>query len=439
MNQGKARDWGIIGAGVTGFDEEMRGRLAPQDFLTTLVEQDARDRSVRIIGSMIDFIPPADLPALLAQLADPCIRIVSLTITEGGYFIDPVTGIFDAGHSDIRHDALDPANPKTVFGRIVAGLSRRRAAGLPAFTVMSCDNIPHNGEVTRDAVVGLARLIDPPLADWIAAHVCFPNGMVDRITPATTDAQRSWLQQNHGLSDASPVFCETFSQWVLEDSFSSGRPPLEKAGVTFTTDVTPFELMKIRILNGGHAAIAYPAGLLGIHFVHDAMRHPLIAGFLDKLTRDDIIPEVPPVPGVDLTDYQRQIAERFANPEVGDTIRRLCFDGSNRQPKFIVPAIVDGLKAGGHISGLALVSAMWRRYCLGTTESGETIEPNDPNWEQLRARAAGSDPAAWLGMTDVYGHLGDDTTFVSAFTAAAAILQRDGVEATLRRWLGEGA
>jgi mannitol 2-dehydrogenase len=439
MNRGEALDWGIIGAGVTTFDEEMRARLARQDFLTTLVEQDARSRSVRIIGSMIDFIAPANVPAVLARLSDPAIRIVSLTITEGGYFIDPATGAFDAAHPEIRRDALNPANPETVFGRIVAGLSHRREAGLPAFTVMSCDNIPHNGEVTRDAVVGLARLADPVLADWIAAHVRFPNGMVDRITPATTDDQRYWLEKNLGFLDAAPVFSETFRQWVIEDSFSDGRPTLENAGVTFTPDVSPFELMKIRILNGGHAAIAYPAGLLDIHFVHDAMRHPLIAAFLDKLTREEIIPQVPPVPGVDLHEYQRQIAERFANPQVGDTVRRLCLDGSNRQPKFIVPTIVEGLKAGGRISGLVLVSALWRRYCMGSTESGETIAPNDPNWEQLMLRATEQDLAAWLAMTDVYGHLGDDKAFVSAFIAAAAALQQDGVEATLRRWLGESA
>jgi mannitol 2-dehydrogenase len=441
MNRGEALDWGIVGAGVTAFDEDMRARLARQDFLTTLVEQDERGRSVRVIGSMIDFIAPANVPALLAQFADPRIRIVSLTITEGGYYIDPATGDFDADHPDIRHDALNPANPRTVFGRIVAGLVRRRAAGMPAFTVMSCDNIPHNGEVTRAATVGLARLADPALADWIDAHVSFPNGMVDRITPATTDAQRAWLAGNHRLSDASPVFCETFSQWVLEDSFSDGRPPLDKVGVTFAPDVSPFELMKIRILNGGHAAIAYPAGLLGIHFVHDAMRHPLIAAFLDRLTRDEIIPQVPPVPGVDLQGYRRTVAERFANPEVCDTIRRLCLDGSNRQPKFIVPTIADALRMGGPIGGLALVSALWCRYCQGVTEGGEAIAPNDPNWERLArtAQAARSEPSAWLRMQDVYGAVGDDFAFASAFGKALRALQADGVAATLERWLRGGA
>jgi mannitol 2-dehydrogenase len=438
MNRGEARNWGVVGAGVTRFDEAMRQRLSGQDFLTTLVEQDAHGRSVRIVGSMIDFIAPANVTALLAQLADPQIRIVSLTITEGGYFIDPATGEFDANHPDILADAREMSSPETVFGRIVAGLALRRAAGLPAFTVMSCDNIPHNGEVTRDAVTGLARLVDSALADWISAHVRFPNGMVDRITPATTDAQRSWLVNNYGLQDSAPVFCETFRQWVLEDKFSNGRPALESAGATFTTDVTPFELMKIRILNGGHAAIAYPAGLLGIHFVHDAMSHPLIAGFLAKLTRDEIIPQVPPVPGTQLASYQSLIAERFANPEVGDTIRRLCLDGSNRQPKFIVPTIADALRNGGHVSGLALLSALWCRYCLGKTESGEVIAPNDPGWERLTrtAHAAQANPAEWLAMRDIYGAVGADEAFAAHFAKALGEVQADGVAAALSRWLG---
>ncbi|AMJ63501.1 mannitol dehydrogenase [Bosea sp. PAMC 26642] len=440
MNAGAALDWGIVGAGVTVSDAGMAQRLASQDFLTTLVEQDENGRRVRVIGSIIDFVRPGDTAALLAKLADPQIRIVSLTITEGGYFIDATTSRFDVEHPDIQRDALDIANPTTVFGYLVEGLRLRRAAGLPPFTIMSCDNIPHNGDVTSDAVLQFARRIDPDLAEWIAAEVRFPNGMVDRITPATTDGQRQWLEANHGLSDAAPVFSETFRQWVLQDDFCNGRPPLENAGVAFVADVTPFEIMKIRILNGGHAAIAYPAALLGIHFVHDAMRHPLIAGFLEKLTGDEIIPQTPPVPGTDLLIYQAEIARRFANPEVGDTVQRLCLDGSNRQPKFIVPAIADSLANGGRFSGLALVSALWCRYCLGRTEDGRPIAPNDPNWEGLSrvAQAAQTTPTAWLAMQDVYGAVGDHPDFVSSFEDALRSLASDGVSATLQRWLKSG-
>ena len=229
---------------------------------------------------------------------------------------------------------------------------------------MSCDNIPHNGVVARNAVAGVARLWDKGLGDWIAANAAFPNGMVDRITPATTDRERGLCAQDFGIADNWPVYCEEFIQWVLEDNFCNGRPELEAAGVQFVPDVTPFEFMKIRILNGGHAAIAYPASLLDVHFVHDAMNHPLVGAFFAKIEREEIMPTVPPVPGVVLEDYYHLIHRRFANPKIGDTIPRLAFDGSNRQPKFIVPVARDRLKAGGSVDSLAFESALWCRHCI---------------------------------------------------------------------------
>ncbi len=272
-------------------------------------------------------------------------------------------------------------------------------------------------------------------------HVAFPNGMVDRITPATTDRERAMLAEDFGVEDNWPVFCEPFKQWVLEDHFTDGRPPLEKVGVQFVRDVAPFELMKIRILNGGHATIAYPAGLMDIHFVHEAMQEPLVRGFLDKLERDEIIPTVPPVPGIDLGDYFKLIEQRFSNPKIGDTVRRLCLDGSNRQPKFIIPTIADRLKAGKGIDGLALESALWCRYCFGTTDSGAVIEPNDPNWDRLQAtaKAAKGDAAAWLAMEDIYGDVGKSRVFAEAFVRALAALWSGGTRNTLSRYVGATA
>jgi mannitol 2-dehydrogenase len=439
FSRGEAHDWAIVGAGVTAYDEAMRVRLSGQDFLSCVVEQDANVTNARVTGAMVDFIDPADNAALIARLADPAIRIVSLTITEGGYFIDPATGRFDPDHAEIQRDAADPVNPRTVFGLILAGIARRRAAGVPPFTVMSCDNVPHNGVVTRNALVGLARLTDPALAAHVAQHVAFPNAMVDRITPATGQRERALLASDFGIADASPVFCETFRQWVIEDTFSLGRPALETVGVTFVPDVTPYEVMKIRILNGGHAAIAYPAGLFGIVFVHDAMSHPLVLGFLRKLEREEIIPVVPPVPNTDLQDYYQLIEQRFANPRVGDTIRRLCLDGSNRQPKFIIPTIADALKAGQSVAGLALESALWCRYCYGETDAGETIEPNDPNWDRMNntARAARSKPEAWLAMRDIYGDTGEHPIFRAAFAAALDKLWTKGTARTIEDYLGQ--
>ena len=337
FNTGRDHDWALIGAGVLPSDEAMRHKLEEQDWLTTVVEQDNARSSARITGAMIGFLSPNDKAAIIRQLADPAIRIVSLTITEGGYFIDPATGVFDPAYPDIAHDGGNLDDPKTVFGLIVAGLRARRAAGAVPFTVMSCDNIPGNGEVARDAVAGLAELADPDLGAWIRQNVAFPNAMVDRITPATGERELKIASGEFGIDDSSPVFCEEFRQWVLEDHFSAGRPAFENVGVTLTKDVEPYELMKIRILNGGHAIIAYPAGLMDIHFVHEAMEVPLIVDFLEKLESDEIIPIVPPVPDTDLDAYFAKVRHRFANPKIGDTIRRLCLDGSNRQPKFILP------------------------------------------------------------------------------------------------------
>ena len=434
---GAATDWAIVGAGLLPSDAAMRDRLIGQDWLTTVVEQDAGANRARVVGSMVDFLPVGDSAAILAALTDPATRIVSLTITEGGYYIDAASGEFDPGHPHIVHDAGHPDRPRTVFGHLAAALRARRAAGDGPFTVMSCDNVPGNGEVARNAVVGLAAAGDPDLADWIGANVAFPNGMVDRITPATSDRERQITAETFHVADAAPVFCEDFSQWVLEDRFPAGRPDFAAAGVELVADVTPYETMKIHVLNGGHAIIGYPGGLLGIHFVHDAMGHDLIAAFLDKVERDEVIPHVPPVPNTDLAAYFARVKRRFANPKIGDTIRRLCLDGSNRQPKFIVPSVRARLATGGDVAGLALASALWCRYCFGTTDDGTAIEPNDPNWDQLTAvaRTARAEPAAWLAMADIYGDLAQSSAFAAAFAAALGSLWDVGTAATLDAYL----
>lgn len=437
FNKGMNLDWAIVGTGVQAADKKMFDALTAQDCLSTVVEQEAGGSSARVTGVMTGFIRPGDTAAILAHLADRSTRIVTITVTEGGYFIDPATGQFDPQAPEIQRDAANPDAPATAFGLIAKGLSLRRSAGLRPFTVMCCDNIPHNGVVTRNAVAGLARLTAPDLAKWIAAEAAFPNAMVDRITPATTDHHRAQLAENYGITDRWPVFCEEYIQWVLEDHFSAGRPALEDVGVTFVPDVAPYEFMKIRILNGGHASIAYAGSLLDVHFVHDAMAHPLIGGFLAKVETDEIIPTVPPVPNVNLQDYYALIHRRFSNPKIGDTIPRLAFDGSNRQPKFIVPVIADRLKAGGSIRGLALESALWCRHCAGTTETGKPISANDPNWDRLSAKAdaARGDPQVWLEMADIYGEVGRATVMREAFGAALNAIWTHGAAAVIADYL----
>jgi mannitol 2-dehydrogenase len=437
FNLGLDHDFAIIGAGVLPSDAAMREKLERQDFLTTVVEQDNNRSGARVTGAMIGYLAPGNAAEIVAQLADPAIRIVSLTITEGGYFIDPASGTFDPTHPAIAADAAAPDEPKTVFGLILAGLKARRDKGIAPFTVMSCDNIPGNGEVTHAAVSGLARLSDPALAGWIDGNVAFPNGMVDRITPATGEREIAITADDYGVDDAWPVFCEEFKQWVLEDHFPQGRPALEKVGVQFVPDVAPYEHMKIRILNGGHAAIAYPAALLDIHFVHEAMEDPDIRAFLAKLEREEIIPVIPPVPDTDLDDYFALIERRFSNPKIADTIPRLAQDGSNRQPKFILPSAADRLAHGEDVIGLSLVSALWCHYLAGTSDSGRTITPNDPNAERIQAaaRKAASDPDTFLELRDIFGAVAGDARFRSRFTNALTSLQQKGTRATLKLYL----
>jgi mannitol 2-dehydrogenase len=433
---GHDHDWAVVGAGITHFDKTMRERLKPQDWLTTVVELDPSGFSATVIGSMIDFIE-VDPQRLIDAMTKPEIRIVSLTVTEGGYFVNANTGGFDANQPEIVFDREHPKTPKTVFGIIVAALVKRRDVGVPPFTVMSCDNLPENGSVARNTVLGVAKGRADNAHQWIAENVSFPNSMVDCITPATANRERAIVREKFSIEDAAPVVCEPFHQWVLEDKFTNGRPSLEKVGVQFVADVAPYELMKLRILNGGHAAIAYPAALLDIHYVHDAMSDPLVRGFLSKLETDEIIPAVPEISGVSRNDYFKKIVERFSNEVVGDTIARLCFDGSNRQPKFILPIIEDRLAGEKSVNGLALECALWCRYCYGTSESGAVISENDPDWKRLtaQARLAKEDSLKWLEMEDIYGPLSTNETFRIAFSQSLTALWRDGVAATLKTYI----
>ena len=434
--QGHDHDWALIGAGVKHYDAAMRDRLAPQDWLTTIVELDPSGLNARICGSMIDFLE-VDHAALVQQLTKPEIRIVSLTVTEGGYFVDAMTGGFDVNHAEIKADLAAIDAPKTVFGILIAALKIRRAAGTKPFTVMSCDNLPENGHMAKQAVLGLANAQSTQLAVWIERNVAFPNGMVDCITPATSPREIAMVAEKFGIDDASPVACEPFRQWVLEDNFPAGRPALEKVGVQFVEHVAPYELMKLRILNGGHATIAYPAGLMGIHFVHEAMANPLISNFLQKLERDEIIPTVPVIEGMNFDDYLIKVVERFSNAAVADTIPRLCLDGSNRQPKFILPTIADRLSSNFPIDGLALEVALWCRYCAGTDDKGNVIDVVDIAGPQLKAAAleAKTRPQAWLEMTDIFGPLGSDQRFVDAFSRALNKLWTVGTAATLEAYI----
>lgn len=437
MEEGHGHDWAIIGAGVRAGDATQRDRLAAQNYLTTLIQLDPSSTRAEVIGSMIDFVPvEEDNAALIAQMADPAIRIVALTVTEGGYFIDPATNGFDAAHPDICHDAATPQMPITAFGAMIAALRQRRDAGDGPFTCMSCDNLQGNGAILRQTVLSLARMSDPDLADWIESNCSFPNSMVDCIVPATGENELE-LARSLGIGDAAPVTHENFRQWVIEDNFCAGRPAWELVGATMTDDVHDFEAMKIRVLNGGHQIIANAGELLSIETIAGCMANDRIRALFDKVARNEILPHLNAVSGMEPEAYVDLIKERFANPRIVDTTRRVAFDGSSRHPGFIMPSIRDGLAAGKSVAGLALVEAIWARMCAGQREDGSTIAPNDPFWDNLNATAlaAKAMPKAWLDQRQYFGDLGDNPEFATQFDTWLKMLWQDGLDATIDHYL----
>ncbi len=437
MQQGLARDWAIVGAGVRPYDEAMRAKLAAQDYLTTLIELDPSGKSAEVVGSMIDYVPIEEgNGALIARMAEPDIRIVALTVTEGGYYIDPATNAFDAKHPDVLHDAQNPDRPNTAFGAMVAALKLRRDRGVGPFTGQCCDNLQSNGAILRQTVVSLARLSDPELADWIDANCTFPNAMVDCIVPATGPKEIA-LAQQFGIDDAVPVTHENFRQWVIEDNFCQGRPDWDKAGAQFSDNVHGYEAQKIRILNAGHQVIVNFAEILHIETISEIMRHEKIHAVFRKIQIEEIVPHVVPVPGMTPEQYVDLIDRRFANPAIVDTTRRVAFDGSSRHPGMVLPTVRDGLAKGVPVEGLALVEAAWARMCYGTREDGSAIEPNDPFWDDLQAvaRRAKDDPKAWLEMRQTYGDLADQPRFADAFTRWLAMIWAEGTAAAMDAYL----
>ena len=435
LEQGLADDWGICGVGVLPGDRAMQRVLEDQDCLYTLVEKDADGtRTARVIGAIVEYLfAPDDPEAVIERMADPGTRIVSLTVTEGGYQISPVTGEFELAAPAVAADLRPGAVPATVFGLVTEALRRRRERGTPPFTIMSCDNILGNGSVARQAFSAFADAKDPDLGAWIRVQVAFPNSMVDRITPVTTDVDRAEILDQFGVADGWPVVAEPFFQWVLEDDFSSGRPPFDAGGVQLVEDVTPYELMKLRLLNASHQGIAYFGHLMGYRYVHDAVDDETMARFLLAYMRTEAIPTLLPVPGIDLQDYTETLIKRFRNAGVKDTIARLCADSSDRIPTWLVPVIKENLAAGRPVRLSAAIVASWARYAEGFDEAGEPIKIVDRLAESLTetARTQHDDPVAFVRNRELFGDLIDDQRFVDEYRATLASLRERGAASTL--------
>jgi mannitol 2-dehydrogenase len=437
LNDGEALDWGICGIGLMPADKAMGTALSGQDNLYTLVTR-ASDgqREARVIGSIVRYLyAPDNASDVFGVLVDERTRIVSLTITEGGYNLDAGSGQFHADTPGVEHDLHRERGvaPRTVFGYVTEALRRRRERGFAPFTIMSCDNIQGNGDVARTAFSSFAALVDPELGEWVRTEVAFPNSMVDRITPVTTAEDIAEISDHFGVDDARPVVCEPFTQWVLEDSFATGRPPWEAAGVQLTDDVEPYELMKLRLLNAGHQALAYAGHLVGHTYVHEAARDPILAEFLLGYMTREATPTLSAVPGIDLDDYTRCLVERFANSSIRDTIARLCAATSDRIPKWLLPVIDANLASGGEVARSAAVVACWARYAEGIDENGDPIDVQDALRDELvaRARQQYDNPLAFIQNERIFGALPNNPEFTGHYRRTVESLHKKGTRRTI--------
>lgn len=430
-------DWGVCGVSLRSPD--VRDRLAAQDGLYTSVEKSPEGVRRRIIGCVREVLFLGEERDRVRQrLESPATQIVSLTVTEKGYCHDPATGQLNLAHPDIVHDLADPAHAASAPGLIVAALAARRAAGAPAFTLLCCDNLPHNGALLRGLTLAFARLRDAALARWIEDHASFPSTMVDRIVPATTEADIADNDVALGLHDAAPVVHEPFRQWVIEDRFVGARPAWERAGAQFVADVAPFEAMKLRLLNASHSAFAYLGYLAGYDYIYQVAAQAHFVAFMRRLMREEVAPTLALPSGVDLAAYQEALVRRFANPALPHRTWQIAMDGSQKLPQRILGTVRDNLAAGRKIDLLALAVAGWMRYVSGSDERGREIKVSDPmapEFARLAAAHRGHPEALASGLLSLHAIFGRDLPvdprFAGPVARSLAALFRDGAERTV--------
>ncbi|CAH1658854.1 mannitol dehydrogenase family protein [Chelatococcus asaccharovorans] len=428
--------WGIVGASLRSPDT--RDALAPQDSLYTIAVRETGGETLRVVGSILEVVvAPEDPEALIARMSDPEVAIVSLTVTEKGYCHDPATGRLDEAHPDVVHDLANPHRPRSALGFITAAIARRQAAGTRPFTVMSCDNLPANGQTLKGILSRFADLVSADLGQYVREAISCPDTMIDRIVPATTDADRSHVAGVLGLTDAWPIMTEPFTQWVIEDHFVSGRPAWETVGATLVKDVAPYEAMKLRLLNGSHSALSYLGYLAGYETVAEAMADAAIAAYVAALMEDSTVTLTLPE-GADVAGYKRSLVERFRNTALKHRTWQIAMDGSQKLPQRLLGTIRDRLARGLPVERHALAVAAWMRYVTGIDEDGQPIDVRDPLAAEFRslADAAGQDAdklaASLIGVRAVFGEdLASNAVFRTAVTAALGSLFDKGAKATV--------
>ena len=436
--------WGILGVSLRSADT--RDALAPQDGLYTVSLRDADAagmprESLAVVGSVLGVLVAADDPAaVLARIAHPDTRIVSLTVTEKGYSHQPATGRLRYDDPDIQNDLAHPDTPRSTIGILVHGLRRRRADGQGPVTLLSCDNLPANGNTLRGLVLEFAAAFDPGLHDWIAQQCTFPNSMVDRIVPRTSDVDRQRIAKRLGVADAWPVVAEPFLEWVIEDRFAAGRPAWDQpGGACFVPDAAPFERLKLRMVNGPHSALAYLGASAGLATVSAAIADPALRGYLDALIRDEIAPTLDAMPDTDLSALRSRLLARFANPALPHRTQQIAMDGSQKVPQRLLATVRDRLRAGAGANRLALAVAAWMHYLRGYDEHGTRYDIQDPLAAELQARLAGIDPGvpdadlrrvrALASYAPVFGDLSTQAAFIGTVAHHASLLRQHGVRA----------
>ncbi|QDV62320.1 mannitol dehydrogenase family protein [Crateriforma conspicua] len=431
LHQEDTASWGICGVGIRDDDARMAAAMSPQDGLYSLIVKHPNGLvESSVIGSMIEFVLGSNDPStVIVKMASPETKIVSLTITEGGYNLSPATGDFDFDHPDVVHDLEHPDQPKSVFGYLTAALKMRRDAGSAPVTILSCDNIQHNGDLTRRMLLRFAQRQSPELATWISDQVTFPNSMVDRITPMTSEADIEYFRVQSGLLDRWPVTCEPFRQWVIEHRFANGRPAWEQVGAQFVADVAPYETMKLRLLNAGHSVLGILGAMHGFDTINECIADDRFAAYLRSFFDQEATPTLDPVPGIDLVAYKDSLIERFGNPSIRDSVSRICLQSSSKLPVFLIPTIIDNLDKGRSIRLATLVIAAWCLYCDRQVDrNGNPLAITDDMKEPLHQAAmkTADDKRAFIRYRPVFGDLAQNEDFATTYETLVDDVYRSG-------------
>ncbi|MBU2881305.1 mannitol dehydrogenase family protein [Psychrosphaera sp. B3R10] len=427
LKQPGNEQWGICGVGLLEANRGLRDVLQKQDNLYTVTIRHPNGQiDNTVIGSMVEFLFALDdKQAVIEKMAHSDTKIVSLTITEGGYNFHPSTGEFDYTNPDIMHDIANPNDPITAFGYLTAALKQRKEAGLPAFTVQSCDNIQHNGHVTRKMLLAFADKQDVELANWIKQNVAFPNAMVDRITPISKQSDIDYVVQAYGVADGWPITCESFAQWVIEDNFSNGRPNLENVGAQLVKDVTPYEKMKIRLLNAGHSVLGLLGSIHGYSTIDETVSDPLFAKYLRSFMDLEVSHLLEQLDGIDLEQYKDTLLDRFSNPNIKDSLTRICSESSAKLPKFLIASINENLALNRDVSLATLVVAAWCLYSdKGVDEQGQALEIQDVMAKELKqfAQKTANNTLSFIELNSIFGYLPQSQQFVDGYTKAIKAL-----------------